>query len=213
MNERERESVCVCECVWERVCVCMCERELEIERVRECVCVCLFHHRARERKKIDFYVLCVSSRFIRDVPILVLWVFFKQFFFVATSVQKLQSYSQPLDFFKSHKNGGRRGPRGRGQRLRGLEDLLEPQRRLEPRVQARTNPGLDKTRSGHERLQNDQGKFDDVIEGRFFCHSYFFRSGWEFTKLLTQIRNIFSNFELLLQSHYPLKISSLCFIQ
>jgi len=32
-------------------------------------------------------------------------------------------------------------------------------------------------------------------------------------KLLTQICNIFHNFKLLLQSNYPLKIRSLCFIQ
>jgi len=38
-------------------------------------------------------------------------------------------------------------------------------------------------------------------------------SGWEFTKLLRQIRKIFHNFKVLLQSNYSYKISSLCFLQ
>jgi len=34
-------------------------------------------------------------------------------------------------------------------------------------------------------------------------------SGWEFTKLLTQIRKIFLNFKVILQSSYLYKISTL----
>jgi len=37
--------------------------------------------------------------------------------------------------------------------------------------------------------------------------------GWEFTKLRKQICKIFCNFKVLLQTSYPKKISSLCFLQ
>jgi hypothetical protein len=36
-----------------------------------------------------------------------------------------------------------------------------------------------------------------------------YRPGWEFTKLLTQIRKISCNFQMLLQSNYPCRIGNL----
>jgi len=63
---------------------------------------------------------------------------------------------------------------------------------------------------------NCQPGLDSLIGGnggRDETSSRLKSSVWEFTKLLIQICNIFCNFKLLLQSNYPLKINSLCFIQ
>ncbi len=59
--------------------------------------------------------------------------------------------------------------------------------------------------------------FDALLEGSIFVEIFFLfrkhnvwqcyhfkvlKSGWEFTKLLTQIHNIFRNFKVLLESSY-----------